>query len=63
MIRNESSERNVKFIGQFTLDNLRVEAGIPEYGIDIDPSTSPADLGNVSFVDIKKVSELAMHRH
>eukprot|EP00794_Sanderia_malayensis_P019005 gene19005-20917_t len=56
MIRNCGSEHGIKTVGQFSLDNLRIEASIPEDGNDISPFTSPSELGAMSFVNICKTT-------
>ena len=54
--QNINDAGSVKNIGQYAINALRIDAGVPEMGADIGPFSSPASFGSFSFVNPSKVS-------
>ena len=48
----------MKHVGQYAVNALRIHAGIPEFGSEIGPLTSPAELGKYSYANFNKVCYL-----
>ena len=45
----------MKHVGQYAVNSMRVHAGIPDFGSEIGPLTSPVELGKYSYANCNKV--------